>query len=281
MERSVIARFRGLYGLYAKLIVEARDEAAIWCHRTVKRMHDERGSITHNGRCFVEKGVYLTGLKRVMSLMLHGNEESASHIERGGSASVRSDECMGSGRDHGSRVHRDVESIIECLVHSREPNGVYDPCALLAVEGCLAEGWIPMLTEHAISAPEIMVGTAIDLIAVDVARRRIVLIELKTGYSTEQYEVPRGKFGAPAFASADATPYAQHAMQIILCRAMLDRKIGDGMIDHRVVRICAREKRFYVHFPPAWSEDITKRADLYALFAAAARRRRPGKKVAA
>lgn len=274
--------YRRLAAHVHRRVVEQRDPVAVYCFGVARRLEQCRAEygFSERTRCFVRRQPFrrLTGLKRIMSHMLHGNEDGAGAVERRGAG--RGGTC-GGGLEHGKRVHADMERLIDALAAEQplDAEDEYDPCAVSALRACMAwRGWLPLMSEYAVGDPHVGVGTAIDLVAVDVRRMRIKLIELKTGGSTRRYH-PAGatRFAQPPFDAMQATPCNQHAMQAVLGQAIVEQRHPDllpGILEAEVLRVSGGEGRTYAHPVPDWGRTPEARRAIYALFGEAARRRR-------
>jgi len=152
--------YRALKGEAAKLLA----------HPRVKRVHFNRKK-----RAFtVGKRTY-TGLTRVLAdrfpAPLHG--EGGSGKWGGGSASGSL--CGGlSPIQHGQLVDGQVRSFV-----SRKRRAGLDPCTQRFVRALRRKGWIPIKAQLPIFSERARVATAIDLLCVDLATDKLILVELK------------------------------------------------------------------------------------------------------
>jgi hypothetical protein len=209
-------------------------------------------------------------------------------VAAAGAAPVSCTVCHGGDEAHGRTVHEQLEQLTTALRTGGRllPLQSYDRCAVSVLRALLFKGWLPLFGEYTVDDPRINVGTAIDIVAVDVRRVRIMLVEVKTGYSTRHYDTPAPgvRFRSPLFAALPATPYTQHAMQAVLGQALLETRYpaaaGAGLFESVVVRVSSTEDRTFTPRGRAWwGADPRGRAALYAVFSEAAlARRRPSRR---
>lgn len=146
--------------------------------------------------------------------------------------------CPTNGQKHGSECHKQVEEWTKCVVRcsgnlekgtelffrERGKQG-YDLCTERVIRLCLREHWIPVDSERVIFDEDMKLNTSIDLVVVDYADLRLIMIELKFGYESELWEAhPTDSRLPPPFGKLQKCPHVKSQLQLATMFGIVKRK---------------------------------------------------------
>lgn len=180
--------------------------------------------------------------------------------------------CAMGGANHGSLVHRQVEQMIAMMTHTgaydERAAAQFDPCVFRLINACLNNDWLPFESEFKLWDADIGIGSAIDLVCIDVRQSHIVLVELKNGYDDQRYAlIKTHQCLQRPFQHLPNSPYFRHVFQVLLYRIMLERAYGvePDMIATAIVRISSETGDAYVYDMPEWAASRKARDVVYNL----------------
>lgn len=165
---------------------------------------------------------------------------------RQASVTARRRACPRHGRAHGARVHLEVQRYTD---HCERPNfecgrwvreclqGELDVCTVRVLDFLARRHWLPVRAEWVVYDHALRLCTAIDLVVLDTQRHRLLALELKTGYESEEFarvlpaaDTPRRHNGKQT--ARLAPPFQEHA-DSALHRAALQLATTMAMCHHR------------------------------------------------
>lgn len=292
---AIHTRFRTLFAMLTRNVECGENEAAETCFRGVQALRTNARNakirFDRDARCYAlvsEPGAndmerrprrrLLKGATTFLGETLMGSAKRAREVDRRywakGPRRATLVPCRGAGgASHGSTVHRQVELLIRMMTsdtYNAELVCDFDPCVFRLLNACLAEGWLPVESEFKLWDGLLGIGSAIDLVCIDVDRHRIVLVELKNGYDDARYAAidERDRMCAP-FADIPASPYFRHTFQVLLYKLMLVRnyELPADLLVPVVVQVSARSGTSNVYPLPAWADDERTQDAIYAHFA--------------
>lgn len=166
--------------------------------------------------------------------------------------------CNTHGKAHGSLVHSQFEKITNMInkrnveAYAKE-NVQADPCVKSFINYCIARKWMPLRSEFLIFDHDLMICTAIDMLAVDMITWELILIEFKTGYENEEYcmHVNDTKLQPPLNGIVNC-PLNRHLLQVMLMQLILRKNYGVDIRSAYIVRICPKLEVLEVYETSAW-----------------------------
>lgn len=185
------------------------------------------------------------------------------------------EDCTLHGADHGSAVHQQMELWTKCVkLHGlqegtrellRLTQGHLDPCTKRLIMRFREWGWVPVDAERCIFDEKWRLGTRVDLFAVEMHTKKLLLLELKTGYEDEPYG-PR-KSDPPLSAPLHHVrrcPQNIHQLQLLSMMLICRRKYkGLQVQDGYVVRALPKAKDV-VRVPlQKWARDRMTQENVY------------------
>jgi hypothetical protein len=230
------------------------------------RHHRIRFRRTGNHKSFVlDNNISLDGLtRRLKRAFWHSSTAPKTRQgETRVNGSANTDGCYFNGISwhHGRRVHQDFARIVKCITEqvTMKKDGSLqirsmDPCAFRIFMRLLGKKIIPIICEMAIFDEHIRVATAVDCIAYDTVRNRLIAIELKTGHETQRnYSAHNGrsKLLHPLDQVPDS-PLNRAAIQLVVSLLMIYRRYGVKIHDAMVVRPLSMSGIVQFYQLPPW-----------------------------
>jgi hypothetical protein len=163
--------------------------------------------------------------------------------------------CGSFGKEHGDRVHSEIEIFIkrpkDVPFESVLPDP--DPCTLRLIKYLVDKKWVPILSEFPIWNEDMKVATKVDLIVYEATTGRLILLELKTGYEWEEYGPKKSdnKF-FPPLTEVTNCPMNMHLLQAAVMDIMLRKKYGFIADEVRVLRAMPKAKCARSYKLPLW-----------------------------
>ena len=198
--------------------------------------------------------------KRLKAILYPETEENPmykSHQDRARkakyykpSAQKKENVCGVSGAEHGKRVHQQIDYYFKRLKENKNltieecfPNETYDKCAKNILSVLSIKGWSIVATEFPISDDACRVATAIDILAYDSQKGNLLLLEVKTGYESEEYGVHQNDKGFPSpFHKIANCPRNRHMLQLMGMKELLQKQYQVTIDEAYIVRVLPRCK---------------------------------------
>ncbi len=158
------------------------------------------------------------------------------------------------GLEHGLSVHNQVCVYVRlCILYNddeEEINTVFynyfpepDPCTFRIISFCKLKNWTPICSEYAIWSPRWNIATSVDLIVEDNSDNSMILIELKTGYEGEEYDVcPTDSYMLSPLDMFPNCPLYQHQVQVMAMLIILYKDYDIKMKRCVILRTCPKSK---------------------------------------
>lgn len=185
--------------------------------------------------------------------------------------------CNMSGSDHGRLVHGQLDYYIKKLQTNRTltidqcfPNGTYDKCVLSILNLFHIKQWDVVATEHAIADDTCRVATAIDIVVFEKTTNKMILLELKTGYESEEYGAhPDDPMFPSPFDKYANCPKNRHMLQVMGMKEILSRQYHIHVDESYILRILpnSNSRAVVVKLAP-WAKEKKNRDNLYELLCA-------------
>jgi hypothetical protein len=181
--------------------------------------------------------------------------------------------CGLSGAEHGKLVHAQVDQYIKALAKTPLltfgecfPTGA-DRCALSVVNVIQKKGWIVIGTEFMIFDDACRVATAIDLLVKDPVEGSLIIIDIKTGYTGEEYgATPSDPKFAPPFQKLPNCPRTRHMLQLMGMREMLTHSYKISSDEAYILRVMpALNSRANLVKMDGWCRSTVNRTNIYEL----------------
>jgi len=176
------------------------------------------------------------------------------------SSNKKGSKCTLSGKEHGEQVHRQLERITEFVIQHKSldscrhlfPDGL-DPCVDAFLTLCEERSWFPLRSEYMIYDEDLRVATAVDMFVVDVNRWKLVKLEFKTGYETEEYGPhPNDTFFFPPLEEITNCPLNMHLLQGVVEGIILRVRMKIEPDEEYIVRMCPKAEQIELYSPAAW-----------------------------
>jgi hypothetical protein len=180
--------------------------------------------------------------------------------------------CLLFGKEHGERVHAEMQYFTDCMVHGKGVDEFYrgvkdpDPCTLRFICCLDKKGWIPIVSELQIWDEDLRIATSIDLIALDLNTGKVILLELKTGYEGESYgPLPNDpKFPKP-LDSVTNCPMFRHMLQLLVTDMILRKKYNVALDEMYILRTLSKDRCTHKIEPPVWCTKKLNRDNIYTI----------------
>ncbi len=182
--------------------------------------------------------------------------------------------CASYGVVHGECVHRQVHLFVRYILLGASKLDAYleaiggddalDPCTLRMLQLCVRNQWLPVASETALWDQQSRIATALDLLVVDVCEDKILLIEMKTGYESEEYTAhpTDPPMRAPMHQLPDC-PFWRHQLQLWATQLILARSYHLCVDQAWIVLILPRMRG--IHAIPLHDALCTDRARAFFL----------------
>lgn len=184
--------------------------------------------------------------------------ERAPSTAAGGASS-----CYYQGRSwkHGRKVHEDFARIVKNVTHQQTQKrdgsnmiAKVDPCSYRMFVRLVKNDIIPIICEMIIFDEYSRMGTAIDCIAYDVKKGRVVVIEIKTGHETQRnYSANNGKKLLKSSLSAIMdSPLNRASVQLVTSILILLRRYNVHVDDALILRPLSIGSIVQMYKMPRW-----------------------------
>lgn len=171
--------------------------------------------------------------------------------------------CSGYGAEHGALVHRQLQLIVDSLLHGyRSPidsHEVIDPCVGAIIATIQKYEWLPFAAELGVFDAEHRVATQADLVVYDRLAKAIRVVELTFGYESVDFEnalSPDDLFEAP-LDFVPNSPAQRKLLQVYMTAEIIRRNYGIANVQRALVRVrpCDHKVDVYTEKDvPWWSE---------------------------
>lgn len=176
--------------------------------------------------------------------------------------------CKTHGAKHGTRVHKQVYKITSGMAQGKKIKPLLralDACTIRIFNFFVKKGWFPVASELMIWDETWMVATAIDIIVYDIANKRLIAIETKTGYEDEEYmQHPIDTPMRAPLGSIINCPYNRHCMQLLCNLQTLSAKYNYKVDAAYIMRSCPRTSMIYLYDLPKWAHNKQIQLNLYS-----------------
>lgn len=251
--------------------LKERDTMPMNVAKLLKHSRHQRIRFRRNGmyKAFVmDRNIALDGLtKRLKGTFW--NSSTAPRVKQGEKPAIANfgaNGCYARGWSwrHGRRVHEDFARIVKCVTHQttvRKGGSAQirstDPCAFRMFMYLVRKNIVPLLCEMAIFDEPIRIATAIDCIAYDSRRDRLVAIEIKTGHETQRnYGTNNGKTKLTgALSQVPDSPLNRAAIQLMVSLLMILRRYHVQVDDAFVLRPISQGGIIQKYDMPRWILD--------------------------
>ena len=172
--------------------------------------------------------------------------------------------CKTWGSIHGKKVHKQISKIIGKITSGKsiKLNSNLDPCTLRILNLFCIKSWIPFVTEFQIFDESSSVATAIDFCVFDTEKSKIILIELKTGYETQEYgELPEDEY--MKHINIKNCPLNRHMLQLLWMQLVLEKRYGLKVDESMILRTCPKQRLTHLINKPNWSNSEHIRQKLF------------------
>ena len=186
--------------------------------------------------------------------------------------------CLAYGKEHGTLVHSQLEYFVK--KKKENPNiTIYDvietvdECTLRIISLCEKKEWSFVDSEFMIYDEQSRVATAIDLLVYHKKTDKLILIELKSGYTSEVYGFHKNdsKFIAP-FDNITNCPKNRHMLQLMAMREILARKYKIKVDESYILRVMPDSKNTISLIPlEEWCYSHKNRTNLKELLISSSR----------
>lgn len=181
--------------------------------------------------------------------------------------------CVHGGKHklHGTAVHKDFDRMVKVIRGNiKKKNGDFavsnvDPCAYNILHALVKQGIVPIESEFNIYDEFSGIATAIDCLAWDTERGRIVAVEIKTGHTTQtDYMAVKGRssFKAP-FQSIQDSPLNRASAQLMLSCLIVARRYGIQIEDGIVMRPLGGGGGLQKMYLPDWTHSHEVQKKMY------------------
>lgn len=175
--------------------------------------------------------------------------------------------CPTYGANHGTKVHQEISHYVD--LRNRDPNKGEDavpdflqkfpepdPCTVRILKFLAEKSWDPIASEFQVWDKKMRTATAIDLVAIDVIRSKLIAIEIKTGYENEEYS-QHPSDGTMAFPlhNVPNCPMWRHQLQIMTSVGMVSDNYGLKIDEFYVLRACSKKKGVILIEGSSWWSD--------------------------
>jgi hypothetical protein len=154
--------------------------------------------------------------------------------------------CPMFGKDHGSRVHNQLEVVITCIrqaILSREPVTIPieepDLCVIRVLKRLKSAQVIPCFAEVPVASSK--VATSADIIAYDCMEKMWVVVEVKTEYEGQDYESYQCGMKNPLTKVPDSVLF-RHCLQAEASRLLLNHAYEAKVANAYVLRACSKRR---------------------------------------
>lgn len=183
--------------------------------------------------------------------------------------------CGPAGKEHGTKVHEQLEYYINayindhtlCVTDIKYPNGHLDPCVISIIKTLITKNWSPLRAEMKIFDEKLRIATSIDLLVRDLTENKLLLIELKTGYESEQYSsLINDPFFPTPFNTISNCPQTRHMLQLMGMHEILHRSYGIKVDGAYVLRVLPKmNSKVFLCKMSKWAIAKRNRDNLYKL----------------
>ncbi len=175
--------------------------------------------------------------------------------------------CLTYGAKHGTEVHRQVSHYVDLRSRDSDRRGDAveaflerfpepDPCTVRILKFLAKKSWDPIASEFQVWDKKMRTATAIDLVVVDVARCKLIAIEVKTGYENEEYsQHPSDGNMAFPLDNVPNCPMWRHQLQIMAGVGMISGNYGLKIDEFYVLRACSKKKGVILIEGAPWCAD--------------------------
>jgi hypothetical protein len=171
--------------------------------------------------------------------------------------------CSTYGATHGIKVHQQLQQFTNCFYETNGMDKIYeeildpDMCTINIVSAIYKENWIPIASEFMIWQEDWRVATAVDMIVLDTKTSELIVLEFKTGYESEEYEVhPNDEFLPEPFDNLVNCPLIRHMFQLIGMICILNKKYGTNINRGYIVRSKPKAKTVELIGLCDWCKDL-------------------------
>lgn len=158
------------------------------------------------------------------------------------SKGMKSD-CKTYGHLHGTKVHSQINKFVQRLKAGKplRISSYLDPCTIRIIRLLNHKRWIPFSSEFAIYDEDSKVATAIDILVFDIRKNEMIMLELKTGYETEEYgELEEDE--RMDMINIKNSPRNRHSLQLLWMVLILKKKYDIKIDDALILRILPKQK---------------------------------------
>jgi hypothetical protein len=179
----------------------------------------------------------------------------------------------GSGKSHGTKVHKDFERLVKVIRgHLQKKNGDFnvghvDPCAYRMLTALVNRKIIPIYAEYVVFDEYAGLATAIDCLAWDISNDTFIAVEIKTGHVKQlDYAAVCGKahFRQPLEFIPDS-PLNRAATQLLVSVLFIARRYGVQVDRGVILRPLSTSNQVQMYEMPPWALDKNVQGSIYSL----------------
>lgn len=268
--RALVGRAISVTPGLAKLMTHPRNRR-INFRRTTTHKNAAGRSVAHKS-FLVDRNLCYDGITKPMKQVFWTSFAAPSVNSAKRPPTANGCHAGGRGKDHGTRVHKDVERLTRAIYAKLDKkNGTptvagVDPCAYWIVCALVKRGIVPRVSEFSIFDECTGLATAIDILAWDIAAGTSVAVEVKTGHNNQtNYSSVRGNahFRPPMEIVPDSA-LNRAATQLLMSVLIIARRY-DVQIDRAIIlRPLSGKNEVQLYEMPPWALNHTMQQNMYS-----------------